>query len=90
MNGNRFLPVIRPRSTESYRFPRVDFVKDGDLEMDHGILVNPFLETDKSGGFAAGDVACYRDVRADKLRRFEHWDNAKSQGQHAVRAMLGT
>lgn len=70
--------------------PNVEFVQDRDLPIEDGILVNPFLETDQPGVFAAGDVARYRDIHSDKRRRFEHWDNAKNQGEHAARAMLGT
>ncbi|MEZ4555403.1 MAG: hypothetical protein R2854_02935 [Caldilineaceae bacterium] len=41
------------------------------------------------GVFAAGDVARFRDPRTDEAAALEHWDNAKTQTQHAARGMLG-
>lgn len=57
------------------------FAKTG-LEIDNGIMVNEYLETNVAGVYAAGDVANYFDRIFDKRRRVEHWDNAVSQGQH--------
>lgn len=59
------------------------------LGVDNGILVNEYLETEADGVLAAGDVANYQDVLFNKRRRVEHWDNAVSQGQHAMKVMLG-
>lgn len=59
------------------------------LEIDNGILVNEYLETNQPGIYAAGDVAHYQDVLFGKRRRAEHWDNAVSQGQHCARALAG-
>ena len=59
------------------------------IEIDNGVLVNEFLETNRSGIYAAGDVANYQDVLFGKRRRVEHWDNAVSQGQHCARALMG-
>jgi NADPH-dependent 2,4-dienoyl-CoA reductase/sulfur reductase-like enzyme len=69
--------------------PVVDIFLDTPLELDDGIVVNEFLETNIEGVYAAGDVARWRDVIFKKQRRVEHWDNAVTQGPHAARAMLG-
>ena len=69
--------------------PNVDLARETPLHLDDGIVVNRFLETNVRGVFAAGDVARFRDPRTDELRRIEHWDNAKTQAQHAARGMLG-
>jgi NADPH-dependent 2,4-dienoyl-CoA reductase/sulfur reductase-like enzyme len=59
------------------------------IELDNGVLVNEFLETNQADIYAAGDVANYQDVIFKKRRRVEHWDNAVSQGQHCARTLLG-
>lgn len=53
------------------------------------ICVNRFLETNIPDVLAAGDVTYYRDVTYDRPLHIEHWDNAKQQGQHAARVMMG-
>jgi 3-phenylpropionate/trans-cinnamate dioxygenase ferredoxin reductase component len=59
------------------------------LAMDNGITVNEYLETNRAGVFAGGDVANYVDKLFDKRRRVEHWDNAVSQGQHWASVVRG-
>jgi NADPH-dependent 2,4-dienoyl-CoA reductase/sulfur reductase-like enzyme len=70
--------------------PNTELFADNDLQIrDGGIVVNRFLETNLLGVFAVGDVAYYNDVLFDRSRRIEHWDNAMSQGQHAIKNMMG-
>ena len=64
------------------------FAKTG-LEIENGIVVNEYLETNQAGVFAAGDVASYLDKLFNKRRRVEHWDNAVSQGQHWAAVVRG-
>lgn len=64
------------------------FAKSG-LALENGIIVNEYLETNRPGVFAAGDVANYMDKIFDKRRRVEHWDNAVSQGQHWATIIRG-
>ncbi len=59
------------------------------IELENGVKVNEYLETNRPGIWAAGDVANYPDVLFGKRRRVEHWDNAVSQGQHCARALMG-
>ena len=59
------------------------------IELENGVKVNEYLETNRPGVWAAGDVANYPDVLFGKRRRVEHWDNAVSQGQHCARALMG-
>ena len=64
------------------------FAKGG-LTVENGIVVNEYLETNRAGIFAAGDIANYVDKIFDKRRRVEHWDNAVSQGQHWAAIVSG-
>jgi 3-phenylpropionate/trans-cinnamate dioxygenase ferredoxin reductase subunit len=59
------------------------------LEIDNGIVVNEYLETNHVGVYAAGDVANYPDRIFNKRRRVEHWDNAVSQGQYWASIVSG-
>lgn len=59
------------------------------LEIENGVVVNEYLETNQAGVFAAGDVASYFDKIFNKRRRVEHWDNAVSQGQHWASVVRG-
>jgi NADPH-dependent 2,4-dienoyl-CoA reductase/sulfur reductase-like enzyme len=59
------------------------------IELNDGVVVNEFLETNLPAIFAAGDVANYYDTLYGKRRRVEHWDNAVSQGQHCARVLAG-
>lgn len=69
--------------------PRVALAEEAGIGTDHGILVDEFLETSIPGIFAAGDVARWRDLQGDDLRRVEHWVVAERQGQAAAENMLG-
>ncbi len=64
-------------------------VAQSGIELSDGIVVNEYLETNRRGVYAAGDVANYYDMLFRKRRRVEHWDNAVSQGQHCARILLG-
>jgi NADPH-dependent 2,4-dienoyl-CoA reductase/sulfur reductase-like enzyme len=59
------------------------------IEISDGVVVNEYLETNRAGIYAAGDVANYKDLLFGKQRRVEHWDNAVSQGQHCARLLMG-
>jgi NADPH-dependent 2,4-dienoyl-CoA reductase/sulfur reductase-like enzyme len=69
--------------------PRVELAQAAGLQVEHGVIVGPRLETGATGVFAAGDVARYPDARTGKLIRVEHWVAAQRQGQHVARVLLG-
>jgi len=69
--------------------PELELYRQTGLQLDAGVLANQFLETNIPDVWAVGDICQYEDVLFGKRRRIEHWDNAKSQGEHAARAMLG-
>ncbi len=69
--------------------PNVDLFANTALQIEGGIVVNSFLETNLPHIYAAGDVAYYRDPRYHKLRNVTHWKNAVLQGRCAAANMLG-
>jgi NADPH-dependent 2,4-dienoyl-CoA reductase/sulfur reductase-like enzyme len=69
--------------------PATTLLEHSGVQIDNGIVVNEFLETNVTGVYAAGDVANYPDPIFGKRRRVEHWDNAVSQGQHWAQVVTG-
>jgi NAD(P)H-nitrite reductase large subunit len=64
--------------------PRVDLAKSAGLKVDKGIVVNEFLQTDKSGIYAAGDCAQVGSLPLDVL-----WPTALDHGRIAGANMAG-
>jgi NADPH-dependent 2,4-dienoyl-CoA reductase/sulfur reductase-like enzyme/predicted acylesterase/phospholipase RssA len=69
--------------------PETGFLDNSGINVDGGILVNQYLETNRPGIYAAGDVANFYDPIARSRYRAEHWDNAVKQGRIAAWNMLG-
>jgi len=68
--------------------PVTEVVQGTDVAVDDGILVDPALQTNVPGVFAAGDVARHDHPVFGRIR-VEHFDNAMKMGQAAARNMLG-
>lgn len=69
--------------------PEVAFLQGSGIEVDDGIVVDRYLQTNLPDIFAAGDVANFFDPVFNIRRRIEHWDNAIKQGRLAAKNMLG-
>jgi NADPH-dependent 2,4-dienoyl-CoA reductase/sulfur reductase-like enzyme/nitrite reductase/ring-hydroxylating ferredoxin subunit len=70
--------------------PRVNLARSAGMEVDHGILVDEYLQTNVPGIYAAGDIAQYPDPLSRRERvRIEHWVVAERQGEVAAANMLG-
>lgn len=69
--------------------PNIELFADTGLWVDNGIVINRYLETNLPNIYAAGDVACYRDLLYNRLRRVDHWENAVTQGRLAAQNMMG-
>lgn len=59
------------------------------LEVDNGIVVNEFLQTNDPDIYAAGDVANFFNPALAKRMRVEHEDNANVMGETAGMNMAG-
>ena len=69
--------------------PDVAFLRGSGIEIDDGVVVDRFLQTNQPHIFAAGDVANFFHPVFNLRRRVEHWDNAVKQGRLAAKNMLG-
>jgi 3-phenylpropionate/trans-cinnamate dioxygenase ferredoxin reductase component len=69
--------------------PVVDVLESSGLNIDNGVLVDEYCQTNVSGIYAAGDVANHYHPVFKQRIRVEHWQNAIKQGAAAARNMLG-
>jgi len=69
--------------------PAVEALGDSGIQLDNGVVVNQYCQTNISGIYAAGDVANHYHPVFDRRIRVEHWQNAIKQGAAAARNMLG-
>lgn len=69
--------------------PNIDLAKAADLNVENGIVVNNFLQTNDKNIYAAGDVAYYFNPALNEYIRVEHEDNALMMGEIAGKNMTG-
>ncbi|QPG49031.1 NAD(P)/FAD-dependent oxidoreductase [Saccharolobus solfataricus] len=70
--------------------PNVELAQRSGMQVDNGIVVNEYLETNARDIYAAGDIANIFDPREGKRKRIEHWNNAEYTGKLAARNMAGS
>jgi nitrite reductase (NADH) large subunit len=69
--------------------PNIDFLKDTDIKVEQGILVNSHMETSIPGLYAAGDVAQVPSVLEAKPVVHALWPTAVKSGRIAGTNMAG-
>jgi len=69
--------------------PNIDLVKDSQIKINDGIIVNNFLQTDVANIYAAGDVCQAFDLTLGKASVNALWPVAVEQGKIAGMNMAG-
>ncbi|MFT6815991.1 MAG: NADPH-dependent 2,4-dienoyl-CoA reductase/sulfur reductase-like enzyme [Sphingobacteriales bacterium] len=69
--------------------PAVDFLKDSDLEIQRGIMVNNFLETNITDVYALGDCAQFREPKPGHAPVEQLWYTGKMQGKALASTICG-
>ncbi len=64
-------------------------LKDTPVRVDHGVVVNEYLETNVPGIYAAGDIAEFYDLTVQHHHTMGTWDNAMGHGRIAGTNMAG-
>ncbi len=69
--------------------PDLAMFSSAGIDVDRGILTNEFLETNLPDIYAAGDVAEFFDLYADRHVVVGNWLNAQAQGRVVAQNMFG-
>jgi len=96
-DNNDFL--VKTKSGKKFKFdavvaglgiiPDTELLKGTGIEVDDGIIVNKYLETNIVDVYAAGVVARYYNKILNKSLRVEHEDNALNMGKIVGQNMAG-
>jgi NADPH-dependent 2,4-dienoyl-CoA reductase/sulfur reductase-like enzyme len=69
--------------------PNIDILKDSDISINQGVVVDSKMQTNKKNVYAAGDIAEVREQIGGKQGSFAIWPNAIEQGRIAGLNMIG-
>jgi 3-phenylpropionate/trans-cinnamate dioxygenase ferredoxin reductase subunit len=69
--------------------PNVEWLDGSGVDLENGVVVDQFCQTNVEHVYAAGDVANHWHPLFERRMRVEHWDNALKQGAAAARNMMG-
>lgn len=70
--------------------PNTDVAKSSTIEINRGILVNEFLETNVPGVYAAGDCAEFRTNRPRHPKIEQLWYTGRMQAEALAKTLCGT
>ncbi len=70
-------------------YPNIGFLKGSKIKVERGVLVNSYLETNREGIYAAGDVAETSDFFTQEKVIYGLWPSAVEQGEIAGKNMAG-
>ncbi|MDG5776216.1 FAD-dependent oxidoreductase [Haloarculaceae archaeon H-GB2-1] len=65
-----------------------EFLHDTPVELDNGIVVDEYMQTDVEDVYAAGDITQFHDTIMDTRTQNGAWGSAKEQGSVAGRNMV--
>lgn len=69
--------------------PNISFLKDGDIEIDKGVLVNEFLETNIKNIYAIGDCAQRREALPGRRPVEAVWYTGRMMGETVALSIVG-
>lgn len=69
--------------------PATALAEAAGLDVEHGVLVDEYLQSSDPDIYAAGDIAAWPDAASGDRIRVEHWAVAEQQGRVAARNLLG-
>ncbi|MFY0673268.1 MAG: NAD(P)/FAD-dependent oxidoreductase [Bacteroidia bacterium] len=69
--------------------PNIDFVKNTELEIDRGILINEQQETNIKDVYSVGDCAQHRNPPAGRRPLEQIWYTGKIQGENCAKNICG-
>ncbi|HYK75848.1 MAG TPA: FAD-dependent oxidoreductase [Daejeonella sp.] len=69
--------------------PNIHFLKDSNIQTDHGVLVNEYLETNIADVYAAGDCAQFRNPKPDHPAVEQLWYTGKMQAEALAKTICG-
>lgn len=69
--------------------PQVSFLKDSQLEIDKGILINEYLETNISDVYAIGDCAQHRQAPEGRRPIEQVWYTGRMMGETLAKTICG-
>jgi len=69
--------------------PNIDIAQNSDIKINHGIIVDSTMQTNKKDVYAAGDIAEVIEQIEGKTGSFAIWPNAIEQGRIAGLNMIG-
>lgn len=69
--------------------PRIELAVQAGLNVDRGVIVNPYMQTSAPDVFAAGDIAQVREADGKRLPMDVLWPTALAQGRIAGANMAG-